>query len=129
MSDNPRDLRYTNDHEWARADGASVRVGITRHAVEALGDITLVNLDVKVGATVTAGKPFGTVESVKAVSDLFAPVSGKLVAVNGALNDKPELVNEDPYGEGWMVAIELAPGQSIDGLLSADQYDAFLGTL
>jgi len=129
MSDNPRDLRYTNDHEWARTDGASVRVGITRHAVEALGDITLVNLDVKVGATVTAGKPFGTVESVKAVSDLFAPLSGKLVAINGALNDKPELVNEDPYGEGWMVAIELSPGQSIDGLLSADQYDAFLGTL
>jgi glycine cleavage system H protein len=129
MSDNPRDLRYTNDHEWARADGASVRVGITRHAVEALGDITLVNLDVKVGATVTAGKPFGTVESVKAVSDLFAPVSGKLVAINNALNDKPELVNEDPYGEGWMVAIELPAGQSIDGLLSADQYDAFLGTL
>lgn len=129
MSDNPRDLRYTNDHEWARADGASVRVGITRHAVEALGDITLVNLDVKVGATVTAGKPFGTVESVKAVSDLFAPLSGKLVAVNGALNDKPELVNEDPYGEGWMVAIEPAAGESVDKLLSAEQYDAFLGTL
>jgi len=129
MSDNPRDLRYTNDHEWARADGASVRVGITRHAVEALGDITLVNLDVKVGATVTAGKPFGTVESVKAVSDLFAPLSGKLVAVNGALDDKPELVNEDPYGEGWMVAIEPAAGESVDKLLSAEQYDAFLGTL
>ena len=129
MSDNPRDLRYTNDHEWARADGANVRVGITRHAVEALGDITLVNLDVKVGAAVTAGKPFGTVESVKAVSDLFAPLSGKLVAVNGALNDRPELVNEDPYGEGWMVAIEPAAGESVDKLLSAEQYDAYLGTL
>ncbi|MFO0603988.1 MAG: glycine cleavage system protein GcvH [Polyangiales bacterium] len=129
MSDNPRDLRYTNDHEWARADGANVRVGITKHAVEALGDITLVNLDVKVGATLTAGKPFGTVESVKAVSDLFAPISGKLVAVNGALNDKPETVNEDPYGEGWMVVIEPAAGESLDKLLSADAYDALLGTL
>ncbi len=129
MSDNPRDLRYTNDHEWARADGANVRVGITKHAVEALGDITLVNLDVKVGAALTAGKPFGTVESVKAVSDLFAPISGKLVAVNGALNDKPETVNEDPYGEGWMVVIEPAAGESLDKLLSADAYDALLGTL
>jgi glycine cleavage system H protein len=129
MSDNPRDLRYTNDHEWARADGANVRVGITKHAVEALGDITLVNLDVKVGAALTAGKPFGTVESVKAVSDLFAPISGKLVAVNGALNDKPEMVNEDPYGEGWMVVIEPAAGESLDKLLSADAYDALLGTL
>jgi len=129
MSDNPRDLRYTNDHEWARADGANVRVGITKHAVEALGDITLVNLDVKVGAALTAGKPFGTVESVKAVSDLFAPISGKLVAVNGALNDKPETVNEDPYGEGWMVVIEPAAGESLDKLLTADAYDALLGTL
>ena len=129
MSDNPRDLRYTNDHEWARADGANVRVGITTHAVEALGDITLVNLDVKVGGAVTAGKAFGTVESVKAVSDLFAPISGKIAAVNGALNDKPELVNEDPYGLGWMVTIEPAAGESIDKLLTAEAYDALLGTL
>jgi glycine cleavage system H protein len=129
MSDNPRDLRYTRDHEWARADGANVRVGITRHAVEALGDITLVNLDVKAGGAVTAGKPFGTVESVKAVSDLYAPVSGKIVATNDALQDRPELVNDDPYGEGWMVVIEPAAGESIETLLSADEYDAFLGTL
>lgn len=129
MSENPRDLRYTNDHEWARADAAGVTVGITRHAVEALGDVTLVNVDVKVGGAVTAGKAFGTVESVKAVSDLFAPLSGTIVAVNAALQDKPELVNESPYDQGWMVTIAPAAGESVEKLLSAEQYDAFLGTL
>jgi len=129
MSDNPRDLRYTNDHEWARADGAKVQVGITRHAVEQLGDITLVNIDVKVGAKIAAGKAFGTVESVKAVSDLFAPVSGTLVAINPALNNNPEIINDDPYTAGWMVSVELDAGVTLDGLLSAEQYDAYLGTL
>ena len=129
MSDNPRDLRYTNDHEWARADGAKVQVGITRHAVEQLGDITLVNVDVKVGAKIAAGKAFGTVESVKAVSDLFAPVSGTLVAINPALNNNPEIINDDPYTAGWMVSVELDAGVTLDGLLSAEQYDAYLGTL
>lgn len=129
MSDNPRDLRYTNDHEWARADGAKVQVGITRHAVEQLGDITLVNIDVKVGAKIAAGKAFGTVESVKAVSDLFAPVAGTVVAINPALNNNPEIINDDPYTAGWMVSVELDAGVTLDGLLSAEQYDAFLGTL
>ena len=129
MSDNPRDLRYTNDHEWARADGATVQVGITRHAVEQLGDITLVNIDVKVGAKIAAGKAFGTVESVKAVSDLFAPVAGTVVAINPALNNNPELINDDPYTAGWMVSVELDAGVTLDGLLTADQYDAYLGTL
>jgi len=129
MSDNPRDLRYTNDHEWARADGATVQVGITRHAVEQLGDITLVNIDVKVGAKIAAGKAFGTVESVKAVSDLFAPVAGTVVAINPALNNNPEIINDDPYTAGWMVSVELDAGVTLDGLLSADQYDAYLGTL
>jgi len=129
MSDNPRDLHYTNDHEWARADGATVQVGITRHAVEQLGDITLVNIDVKVGAKIAAGKAFGTVESVKAVSDLFAPVAGTVVAINPALNNNPEIINDDPYTAGWMVSVELDAGVTLDGLLSAEQYDAFLGTL
>ena len=129
MSENPRDLRYTKDHEWARADGNRVTVGITRHAVDALGDITLVNIDTKVGSTVTTGSAFGTVESVKAVSDLFAPASGKLVETNASLHDKPELVNEDPYGAGWMVVIELGAGETLDGLLSAEQYDTYLGSL
>lgn len=127
MSDNPRDLRYTKDHEWARAEGRRVTVGVTRHAVDQLGDVTLVNLDVKVGDALMSGKAFGTVESVKAVSDLFAPVSGKVVAINGALNATPEKVNEDPYGEGWMVAVELAGGDGLDGLMTAEQYDEFLG--
>ncbi len=129
MSDNPRDLRYTNDHEWARAQGDRVQVGITRHAVEQLGDITLVNVDVKVGAKVAAGKAFGTVESVKAVSDLFAPVSGTIVEINEALQKTPEVINEDPYVAGWMVTVQLDAGVTLDGLLTADQYDAHLGTL
>ena len=106
MSDNPRDLRYTNDHEWTRAQGNRVQVGITRHAVEQLGDITLVNLDVKVGDEIAAGKAFGTIESVKTLSDLFAPVSGKIVEINKELDLKPELVNEDCYGKAWMVVLE-----------------------
>ena len=89
MADFPSELLYTKDHEWARQDGARVRVGITRHAVDALGDITLVNVDTAVGGSVEAGKAFGTVESVKAVSDLFAPVSGKIVEVNPALTNSP----------------------------------------
>ena len=129
MSDNPRDLRYTKDHEWARADGSRVTVGITMHAVEALGDITLVNLDVKVGGALTAGKVFGTVESVKAVSDLFAPVSGTVMAINASLQDKPEQVNEDAYGAGWMVVIELAAGESLDALLTAEAYDSYLASV
>ena len=129
MSDNPKDLRYTNDHEWARPEGDRVQVGITRHAVEQLGDITLVNIDVKVGAKVTAGKAFGTVESVKAVSDLFAPITGTVVEINGALQKTPEVINDDPYVAGWMVTVQLDAGQSLDALMSAEQYDAYLGTL
>lgn len=108
MSDTqiPAGLRYTKDHEWARASGKEVTIGITAFAVEQLGDITLVNVDVKVGDSVTEGKAFGTIESVKTLSDLFAPVSGKVVKINAELEQKPELVNEDCYGKGWMVVIE-----------------------
>jgi len=102
----PAGLKYTKDHEWAKVDGARVTVGITAFAVEQLGDITLVNLDVKVGDTVSEGKAFGTIESVKTLSDLFAPVSGKVVDINKALDGKPESVNEDCYGSGWMVTFE-----------------------
>ena len=126
MSDNPRDLRYTNDHEWARADGANVRVGITKHAVEALGDITLVNLDVKAGDSVTAGKAFGTIESVKTLSDLYAPISGKVLEINKDLDKSPELVNEDCYGKAWMIEIEPAgdAATATAGLLDATAYKA-----
>ena len=106
MSDFPADLLYTKDHEWAKIEGQRLRVGITSFAVEQLGDITLVTIDAKVGDVVETGKAFGTIESVKTLSDLFAPVSGKIVEINQALDKKPELVNEDCYGSAWMVVIE-----------------------
>jgi glycine cleavage system H protein len=118
------DRRYTKDHEWARAQGTELVVGITAFAVDQLGDITLVNLDVKAGDAVVAGKAFGTIESVKTLSDLFAPISGKVVRVNPALEEKPELVNEDCWGEGWMIAIEPAGGPG--ELLDAAAYKKFL---
>ncbi|HZU84707.1 MAG TPA: glycine cleavage system protein GcvH [Polyangiaceae bacterium] len=120
----PDGLRYTKDHEWARAGGAEVVVGITAFAVEQLGDVTLVNFDVKVGDEVSAGKAFGTIESVKTLSDLYAPVSGKIVRVNEALATKPELVNEDCYGKAWMIAIAPAGPASaaLEGLLDARAY-------
>jgi glycine cleavage system H protein len=118
----PAGLKYTKDHEWAKVDGNRVTVGITAFAVEQLGDITLVNLDVKVGDALEAGKAFGTIESVKTLSDLFAPINGKIVEVNKDLDAKPELVNEDCYGKGWMVVIE-ASG-SLDELLDAGAYTA-----
>lgn len=117
---------YTKDHEWVREEGAERLVGITAFAVDQLGDITLVNLEVKPGDTVTAGKSFGTVESVKTLSDLFAPLSGKVVRVNGDLESKPELVNEDCYGKAWMIAIE--PSGESGELLDAAAYRTFLET-
>lgn len=122
MSDIPADLRYTKDHEWTRAKAGELEIGITKFAVEQLGDITLVNFDVKPGDTVDEGKAFGTVESVKSVSDLFAPVSGKVVRVNAELDKKPELVNEDPYGKGWMVVIAPTDAKAADALLDAAAY-------
>ena len=124
MSDEfPVDLRYTKDHEWTKREpgAAEVTVGITAFAVEQLGDITLVNLDVKAGDVVTEGKAFGTIESVKTLSDLFAPVSGKVVRVNAELHEKPELVNEDCW-KAWMIAIAPADGGAVDALLDAKAY-------
>jgi glycine cleavage system H protein len=123
----PAGLSYTKDHEWARtegADGGSVTIGVTAFAVEQLGDITLVNFDVKVGDAVEAGKTFGTIESVKTLSDLFAPVSGTVTQVNEALHDKPELVNDDCYGAGWMVTIAKAAGSTTSELLDEAAYEA-----
>jgi glycine cleavage system H protein len=118
----PDGLKYTKDHEWAKVDGAKVTVGITAFAVEQLGDITLVNVDVKVGDAVTAGKAFGTIESVKTLSDLFAPVTGKIAAINKDLETKPELVNEDCYGRAWMVTIEASDASALAQLLDAKAY-------
>lgn len=121
MSSFPTDLRYTHDHEWLRAAGASWRVGITQFAVDQLGDITLVDLP-KEGDLVTKGQRFGTIESVKSVSDLYAPVSGKVTAVNATLKDAPEQVNSEPYGAGWMIELEPTEKSELGELLSPDAY-------
>src|SRR5579862_7205337 len=120
----PDELRYTKDHEWARPGGADVTVGVTGFAVEQLGDVTLVSSDVKVGDAIAAGKAFGTIESVKTLSDLFAPVAGKVVRVNAELANKPELVNEDCYGKAWMVVIAPDDAGAIDKLMNAPAYAA-----
>ncbi len=120
------DRKYTQDHEWAKLDGNEVTVGITAYAVDQLGDITLVNIDVGEGDTIEAGKAFGTVESVKTLADLFAPISGTVTRVNGKLEDSPELVNDDCYGEAWMVAIEPTSPSVLDGLLDHQAYQKLL---
>jgi glycine cleavage system H protein len=126
MSDSiPSDLKYTKDHEWARQQGNVVVVGVTQHAQESLGDVVYVELP-KVGTTITAGKQFGVIESTKAVSELYAPVTGKVVKVNDVLTDKPDTVNADPYGAGWIIEVELSDTKQLDGLLSADAYAELL---
>ncbi len=129
MADYPSDRRYTKDHEWAQPDGVRVRVGISKHAVDQLGDVTLVNVDVAVGVTLAAGKAFGTVESVKAVSDLFAPIGGKVVEINAALATSPEILNDDSYGKGWMIAIEPSDNKELDALMDGPAYAAFVAML
>src|SRR5262249_15601645 len=117
----PANLRYATSHEWAKLDGDVCTVGITDFAVEQLTDVVYVELK-PVGAKVDAGARFGEIESVKAVSDLYAPVAGELVAVNDAVVKDPASIASDPFGKGWMVKIKVAPGTSLDKLLSADQY-------
>jgi glycine cleavage system H protein len=119
----PNDLRYTKDHEWIRVEGDEATVGITDYAAGQLGDIVFVELPAA-GRTLEQFATFGVVESVKAVSDLFAPVSGEVTAGNDALANSPELVNGDPYGEGWMVRLRLADPTELDDLLDAAAYDA-----
>jgi glycine cleavage system H protein len=123
MANVPADRRYTREHEWAKIEEGRARVGITAYAQEQLGDVVFVELP-KVGARVTAAKTFGVVESVKAVSDLYAPLSGEIVEVNAELAKKPELINQDPYGAAWMIVIRLADPSEADGLLTAEQYRA-----
>ncbi len=125
MSDYPSDLLYTREHEWARVDGKIATVGISRFAVEQLGDITQVELP-KEGEVVQKDDVFGSVESVKAVSDVFAPVSGKIVKVNTPLGDTPEDLNDEPYDEGWMVQIEMSNPEETKLLMDAKAYEAFL---
>jgi glycine cleavage system H protein len=118
----PTDLHYTRDHEWVRVDGEEATVGITQYAADQLGDIVFVELP-DTGRQLDEAKPFGVVESVKAVSDLFAPLSGEVTAVNDALTADPELVNSDPYGQGWMIRIRVAEASELDDLLDGPAYD------
>ena len=121
----PSDLRYTKDHEWVRVDGDEATVGITEYAAGQLGDIVFVELP-ETGRSVVQFAAFGVVESVKAVSDLFAPLSGEVTAANDALAGSPELVNSDPYGEGWMLRLRLSAPAELDELLDAAAYDALI---
>ena len=118
----PTDLRYTRDHEWVRVDGDEATVGITQYAADQLGDIVFVELP-DAGRELEEAKPFGVVESVKAVSDLFAPVSGAVTSTNDALSSTPELVNNDPYGAGWMIKVTVADPAELDDLLDGAAYD------
>ncbi len=124
----PTDLRYSKEHEWARVEGARAAVGITQFAADQLGDVVYVDVTLKVGDQVKQFDAFGTVESVKAASDLFSPISGKIVGINDLLKDQPELVNQAPYGQGWMIEVELADPAELTALLGPSDYEASLPT-
>jgi len=121
VSEYPTDLRYTNDHEWVRAEGNRWRVGITSFAAKQLGDVVFIELP-KVDDVIERAAPIGTIESVKAVSEIYAPISGKIVAVNDAVRDDPEAVNTDPHGAGWLVEIEPSARAELDELMTAEAY-------
>ncbi|WP_423408096.1 glycine cleavage system protein GcvH [Heyndrickxia sp. MSNUG] len=118
----PKELRYSEEHEWVKVEGEKVRVGITDFAQSELGDIVFVELP-EVGDEISADQPFGSVESVKTVSELYAPVSGKVVEVNEDLNDSPEFVNESPYEKAWMIVVEPSDNSEVDKLMTAEQYE------
>jgi len=121
----PKDLRYTRTHEWVKMDGEEATIGITDHAQTELGDVVYVELP-PVGRKLQADEVFGTVESVKAVSDLYAPMAGEVVETNSELNSKTDVVNSDPYGEGWMIRLKAADPAAAERLLTADEYEAFI---
>lgn len=125
MANTPEDLSYTKDHEWVRVKGDNATVGITDHAQHQLGDVVYVELP-KVGDKFESSEPFGSVESVKAVSEIYMPLAGTVTAVNEALNDSPEMVNNDPYGAGWMIVIKVDNPAQVDGLLTAVEYDDYI---
>ena len=121
----PSDLKYTKDHEWLRIEGTTGTIGVTDYAQGELGDV--IYLDLKDGITVKAHESLGNIEAVKTVSDLYTPVSGKVTAVNSALNDAPETVNKDPYGEGWLAKLEMSNAAEADALMSVEEYKALIG--
>ena len=122
---NPEDLKYSEEHEWLRMEGDTAVIGITHFAQDSLGDVVFVELP-EVGADVEQFEKMGEIESVKAVSDLYSPVGGRVVEVNESLTDSPELVNDSPYEEGWMIKVEVSDGSEIDNLMSASEYDALV---
>ena len=122
----PSELRYTKDHEWIRVDAAAGTIGITEYAQGELGDIVFVELPAK-GTKLVQGKPFGTIEAVKAVSELYAPVSGEVLEVNKAVQETPEVINKEPYGRGWMIKVKLENPGDADALLNADAYKKLIG--
>jgi glycine cleavage system H protein len=125
MSNFPEELHYTKDHEWLRLEGEQGTVGVTDFAQESLGDVVYVELP-KIGENFAAGEPFGSVESVKSVNELFTPVSGKVVGINEALVDAPELVNTSPYSDGWMIRLEVSSKDEVHALLNATEYEDFV---
>ena len=124
MANVPEDLHYSKDHEWVRVDGNVAIVGITDYAQDSLGDVVYVELP-KVGDEFAANESFGSVESVKAVSEVFSPVSGEIVGINEALADEPEKVNQDPYGDGWMIRVQMSNSGEVDSMLTAAEYEDF----
>jgi glycine cleavage system H protein len=121
----PKELRYSEDHEWVKVDGNKARIGITEFAQSELGDIVFMELP-EVGTEITIGESFGSVESVKTVSELYSPINGKIVEINEELGDEPQFVNESPYEKGWMIVVELSDDSQIDNLLSAEKYEAMI---
>lgn len=121
----PNELRYSKEHEWVKVEGEKVRIGITDFAQSELGDIVFVELP-EVGDEISLDQPFGSVESVKTVSELYAPVSGKVVEINEELNDSPEFVNESPYEKAWMITVELTDNSEVENLMTAEQYEAMI---
>jgi len=122
----PENLKYTNDHEWIRVEGNEAYIGITDYAQGELGEIVFVDV-ATVGETLNKADVFGSIEAVKTVSDLLMPIAGEVLEVNANLEDKPELVNSDPYGKGWIIKIQVSEGDSMDGLMNAEEYQAFIG--
>ncbi|MBI1912375.1 MAG: glycine cleavage system protein GcvH [Deltaproteobacteria bacterium] len=121
----PKDLKYTKEHEWVKVEGNIATVGITDYAQDSLGDVVYVELPQE-GGSVTKNEPFGVVESVKAVSDLYSPISGSVAEVNDAIIDSPEVINEDPYGDAWMIKVEVGNPGDLSDLMSADEYQKFI---
>lgn len=122
---NPADFRYSKFHEWAKAEGSLVILGITDHAQESLGDIVFVELP-EAGETIRAGEPYGTAESVKAVSDIISSINGKVIAINESVQDAPDLLNRDPYGEGWLIKVEAEDLSPLASMMTSSEYEAFI---